>query len=282
MRLGRNRLGFTLIELLVVVAIIALLIAILLPTLAHARSQAREVKCRTQLREYARGFQFYLADNRDVFPATDYGTDPADDTKLLGPFWFELIEQYWLGKFTGDEEERRLKGREYGLGRCPELQGIRVNNDFVWEWDYMAGQFGYGYNRFWLGFNNFATKPAPKIGSVTGVAWRSLSTVRSASECLMLADASVRQTNFTDPAQGHYLGWGFIARRGAGVDTRHGARSDNPNVPSTYNGETAYYLDGRGNLAWVDGHVTARISNQINDLVRWRRYWDPTQGVGGW
>jgi prepilin-type N-terminal cleavage/methylation domain-containing protein/prepilin-type processing-associated H-X9-DG protein len=62
--------AFTLIELLVVVAIIALLIAILLPALADARERAMRVRCTSNLRQIAVGWNLYLEQEADwVFPA---------------------------------------------------------------------------------------------------------------------------------------------------------------------------------------------------------------------
>ena len=43
--------AFTLIEVLVVISIISLLISILLPALSSARAAARDLKCKTQLRQ---------------------------------------------------------------------------------------------------------------------------------------------------------------------------------------------------------------------------------------
>ncbi len=276
--------AFTLIELLVVVAIIAMLIAMLLPSLRQARAQARELKCRTQLREYARGFQFYLDENRDIFPASDYGPNGND---IYAPTWFQLVEQYWLGGVEPDAGLDRQRGRAFALGRCPDLDGPRVTNDIAWEWDYDWRTFGYGYNRYFLGWNQFRgnwDNPARSTLTVPPTFWRPLGDVRNAAECLLVGDSVVRSLSQFPGIEGagHYLGWRAMANRGAGVAPRHGARSEAPTVPCRYNGATALYADGRGSTGWVDGHVDSRRSEEINDIVEWRRLWDPKQGVGGW
>ena len=269
-------LGFTLIELLVVVAIIGLLIGVLLPTLRRARSQAREVKCRTQLREYARGFHFYLEEYNQVFPIADYGFQSSAE-HVQPPTWFQLIEKYWIGQLIADHEQAKEVGEQYPLGRCPELGDIQQTNEMEWEWEYSYRSFGYGYNRWWLGWNDFERG----LCIPEQTFWRHLSTVRQPTECLLVADSGVRILGLHPDVGpiGHYLGWAAIAKHGAGVDTRHGTSSVEPSVPSTYQGDTAYYRNGRGNIAWVDGHVTARTSKEINEKARWRWLWDPTQGV---
>jgi prepilin-type processing-associated H-X9-DG protein len=98
------------------------------------------------------------------------------------------------------------------------------------------------------------------------------SALRQPTECLLVGDSGGRVVGLHPDVGpvGHYLGCAAIAQHGAGVDTRHGASSVEPSVPSTYDGYTAYYRDGRGNIAWVDGHVTARTSKEINEKARWR------------
>jgi prepilin-type N-terminal cleavage/methylation domain-containing protein/prepilin-type processing-associated H-X9-DG protein len=62
--------GFTLIELMVVVSIIALLVSILLPALSRARDQAKDVICKSNLRQLGIGWTCYSSDWDDqIMPA---------------------------------------------------------------------------------------------------------------------------------------------------------------------------------------------------------------------
>ncbi|MHC4121026.1 MAG: type II secretion system protein [Planctomycetota bacterium] len=64
-----KRHGFTLIELLVVIAIIAILMAIMMPALQRVREQAREITCRSNLRQYGVAQTMYLDDHEDRYPS---------------------------------------------------------------------------------------------------------------------------------------------------------------------------------------------------------------------
>jgi prepilin-type N-terminal cleavage/methylation domain-containing protein/prepilin-type processing-associated H-X9-DG protein len=83
-RLVNCRTGFTLIELLVVIAIIALLIGILLPALGKARSSARDLVCKTNLRTLGQAMMMYANDNRDKFPQNTVGTGGTQTS------WFDI------------------------------------------------------------------------------------------------------------------------------------------------------------------------------------------------
>jgi prepilin-type N-terminal cleavage/methylation domain-containing protein/prepilin-type processing-associated H-X9-DG protein len=74
-----NRHAFTLIELLVVISIIAILMAIMMPALQRVKSQAQEIGCRANLRQYG------LAQTMYRWHDPRY---PAD-----GPFWMYLKEE---------------------------------------------------------------------------------------------------------------------------------------------------------------------------------------------
>jgi len=63
-----KRRAFTLIELLVVIAVIAILMAILMPSLLRVKEQAREMACRSNLRQYGLSQAMYLDDFDGRYP----------------------------------------------------------------------------------------------------------------------------------------------------------------------------------------------------------------------
>ena len=66
------RMGFTLIELLVVIGIISVLIAVLLPAIRGARRAARDVGCRSNMRQVCLGAVMYAMDNGERFPRSPF------------------------------------------------------------------------------------------------------------------------------------------------------------------------------------------------------------------
>jgi prepilin-type N-terminal cleavage/methylation domain-containing protein/prepilin-type processing-associated H-X9-DG protein len=71
--------AFTLVELLVVIAIIALLMGVLLPSLTKAREQARQVKCRHNLRNLVVGALLWSEDHDGWAIATDWWKEPGQN-----------------------------------------------------------------------------------------------------------------------------------------------------------------------------------------------------------
>jgi prepilin-type N-terminal cleavage/methylation domain-containing protein/prepilin-type processing-associated H-X9-DG protein len=86
--LMRKTKAFTLIELLVVIAIIALLLSIVMPSLKKAKERAREVICRSNLREVGLAILLYLDNN--------------DNWTYDFPNWWNGNEFFWTDPATGD------------------------------------------------------------------------------------------------------------------------------------------------------------------------------------
>lgn len=139
--------GFTLIELLVVISIIALLVAILLPSLTQARSVARDLRCKTNLRGFGDAIYSYQTDYKGYYPP-GYDYQP---TYLSS--WTAYISDY-MNTMKGDPNY-------YGVGynfqsgtlRCPEDN--ETNAHFS---GYGANYVGMGLIRFynttnWVGSN---------------------------------------------------------------------------------------------------------------------------------
>src|SRR5262245_41035860 len=86
--------AFTLVELLVVITIIAVLIAILLPAIEGARSQAKLVLCRGNMRQVFVGDITYQDDFRQWMPLQAEGEfcfRLPDDTLKFRDYWNDRV-----------------------------------------------------------------------------------------------------------------------------------------------------------------------------------------------
>lgn len=63
----KKRVGFTLVELLVVISIIAILLAVLLPAMNRARDQAKNVICRSNVKQWGTMLTMYASSNNGHF-----------------------------------------------------------------------------------------------------------------------------------------------------------------------------------------------------------------------
>jgi prepilin-type N-terminal cleavage/methylation domain-containing protein/prepilin-type processing-associated H-X9-DG protein len=144
--------GFTLIEMLVVIAIIALLISILLPSLAQARNAARNTHCMSNLKSMALSTQFYLNNNREMFPvrSATSGTGGGSVFGAFEPTRIILTEDkrpFEVAACPNDGDPSRLYsvGEKTGTDPVIGTTGLGIGDLYKLPPDYQI-RWSYGLN----------------------------------------------------------------------------------------------------------------------------------------
>ncbi|MCK4752620.1 MAG: type II secretion system protein [Planctomycetes bacterium] len=156
----QKRDGFTLVEILVVISIISLLMGILLPALGRVRRQAKDVVCRSNLKQWATILSMYAYDNDGYFLRGYTG----DDSTVRHDQWMKVLWPYYSKEPTirccpMAKKVANPPGSGLGSSGGKSLAwGIFVEDTIWWS----EGDYGS------YGINGWVHNPPSKIDDVQG------------------------------------------------------------------------------------------------------------------
>ncbi len=252
-KVSREKRGFTLIELLVVISIIALLLSIMMPALSKVKSIARDVVCKSNVRQIGFAARLWTEDNDNwVLPGLwDRGYD-QDSDMLIRPYLNEAKAGDEVMKCAAVPE--KFAGKTFGeLGfTAADISGFANLNNYYNSYGYnialctrtdnCPGNFDSSNdNGTQWGEDNVWYK---KHGNCK------LDTIRNPDEIIMFADAYlyVSLPSYYSQIKKPLTSPAFKDPSARGL--RH--NPETRRVPGTDSKEEAGWM----NIAWCDGSVS--------------------------
>jgi prepilin-type N-terminal cleavage/methylation domain-containing protein/prepilin-type processing-associated H-X9-DG protein len=234
--------GFTLVELLVVIGIIALLISILLPALSKARENSRRVACLSNLRQIGTAFVMYANEHKGGLPDT-----PKTGTGIDQDAW------YWQAARINKIGESPI-GQYLGMTATNQRVMICPSDDVHARQRGGSSPYPFSYV-----INIFANGNKPE-------AVKKLGQFRNSSEKVLLYE---EDPSTIDDGNGELWTRGGNWQYCNLLSLRHdpGNLKQRPDLPSNAGVPN---LEGRGNVAFADGHgdyVNRRFGHSKSHVV---------------
>ncbi len=240
--------AFTLIELLVVISIIAMLLSILMPSLSNAREQAKEIICRSNIRQlylanigYANeNSQSYVRAAPDIFSGFGIGGGKMrwhgvrqPDTATSGPTnKFDPTKGPLVGYLADGE-----------VKKCPSFKHYEDSTAQAFE----AGGGGFGYNSIGIGsraydygFTNEAMRSSMRSTEIEKPFMK-----------VMFTDTAFVQTD--DSGKEVLVEYSFCESPKRIRMTNIGIIEYGTPIPSIH-----FRHDGQTNVIFADGHIESK------------------------
>jgi prepilin-type processing-associated H-X9-DG protein/prepilin-type N-terminal cleavage/methylation domain-containing protein len=230
--------GFTLTELLIVIVIIAVLAALLFPLGRNVLEKARSATCAQNLRQIGIGLIAHITENNGRFPngAADTSYNVVDGNNL-GTCWYDAAAASMAREFEGKSRSQ--------WERLPEAFGCPSGHKKAYINDIKDGvsSIGWPYTGDYAA-NVFLGNPSNPNNPLRMAAL-------NRPESTPYVQDTVKQNQF-GPA---IYGSGFSRTANSAFAARH---------------------NGRGNILWVDGHVSSLTYEEYMKFAN-----DPKRGGAG-
>jgi len=224
------------VELLVVISVLGLLLAILMPALAAARSQARGVACRSNVRQLVLANLGYAMENDGFYvPAAKDMWDNAGQHRWHG------VRASLADPFDPAGGPLVAYLAEGHVKECPGRPHVTAEGG--WNTNFERGSGGYGYNMAYLGSRlwdaglagPYAFRQAYSRTTSSGEIASPGQTLMFADAAMATGEASLIEYSFAEPPFAVFAGQVLADfRMSPSIHFRH---------------------DAHASVGWADGHV---------------------------